>query len=97
MHVGQSFHEFDRAFDRVEDDIDVVIARITEPAYTGNGPLDSNILLDSPPDSNVQLDPDPKAMNLEEATPKEECSSQLPAPSELAFTLERAYNVVIGH
>ena len=53
-----------------------------------------NVILDSPPDSNNQPDVDAEAMSLEEAKPEEDCSSQLPAPSEPAFTSDREYNVV---
>ena len=97
MQATLSFHESDRAPKQVGDNIDAVIARIIEPSYASNGPLASNVLLDSPPDSNVQLDTDPEAMNLEEATPEEDCSSQLSVHSELALTSKRAYNVVIRH
>ena len=97
MQAEQSFPRSNRVTDRVDDDIDAVITRLTEPIYAGNGPLESNVIVENPPESIVQLDTDPKAMNLEEGTRKEGCSSQLPAPSKLALTLERAYNVVIGH
>ena len=66
---------FNRVTNRVDDDIDAVITRLTEPTYAGDGPLESNVIVESPPDLNVQPNADPKAMNSEEGAPKEGCSS----------------------
>ena len=97
MQAEQLFSGFDRVTNQVDDDIDAVITRLTECTYVGNGPAESNVLVESPPDSSLQPDADPRAMNSEDGAPEEGCSSQLPAPSEPALTSERALNVVIGH
>ena len=97
MQARQSFPKSNRVTDRVDDDIDVVITRLTEDTYVGNGPVESNVLVESPLALSLQLDADPKAMNSEDGAPEDGCSSQLPALSEPALTSERALNVVIRH
>ena len=97
MQAEQSFPGSDRVTDQVDDDIDAVITRLIEDTYTGDGPVESNVLVESPPASSLQPDADPKEMNSEDGAPEDGCSSQLPASSEPALTSERALNVVIGH
>ena len=97
MQAGQSFPGSDRVTDQVDDDINAVITRLTEDTYVGDGPVESNVLVESPPASSFQPDTDPKAINLEDREPEDGCSSQLRGPSEPALTSERVLNVVIRH
>ena len=88
MQAGQSIPGSVRVTDRVDDDIDAVITRLTEDTYTGDGPMESNVLAGSPSASSLQPDADPKGINSEDATPEDGCSSQQPGPLEPALTSE---------
>ena len=74
-----------------------MITRLIENTYAGDGPVESNVLVENSPASSLQPDANPKGINSEDGAPEDGCSSQHAGLLEPALTSERAMNVVIGY